>query len=35
VTEAKGRAAYIWLIGRFGESIEDAPYILEKIIEEE
>lgn len=34
-TQASGRAAYIWILGRFGEQVDDAPYILEKIIEEE
>jgi len=35
ITEANGKAAFVWILGQFGEHIEDAPYILEKIIEEE
>ena len=35
VNQTDGKAALIWILGRFGESIEDAPYIMEKIIEEE
>jgi len=35
VSDLHGRASYIWILGKFGDQIEDAPYILEKIIEEE
>ena len=33
LTEVDGKAAYIWIVGEFGELIEDAPYILERMIE--
>ena len=35
ITDESGRAAFVWIIGQFGDQIEDAPYILEKVIEEE
>ena len=35
ITETNGKAAFVWILGQFGEHIEDAPYILEKLIEEE
>jgi len=35
LTESIGKSAFVWIIGSFGEQLEDAPYMLEKIIEEE
>ena len=35
VIESDGKAALVWILGRFGDKIEDSPYIMEKIIEEE
>jgi hypothetical protein len=34
IIEVDGKAAYVWILGEFGELIEDSPYILEKMIEE-
>ena len=34
ITEVEGKCAYVWILGEFGELIEEAPYILEKMIEE-
>jgi AP-4 complex subunit beta-1 len=31
----EGKTAYVWILGEFGEFIEDSPYILEKMIEEQ
>jgi hypothetical protein len=35
IQEVEGKAAYVWILGEFGESIEDSPYILEKMIEDQ
>ena len=35
LNEPAGRSSFVWIVGQFGKHIEDAPYILEKIIEEE
>lgn len=35
ITETQGKAAFVWILGMFGEKIEEAPYLLEKIIEDE
>lgn len=35
INDAEGKAAFVWVLGEFGQLIEDAPYLLEKIIEEE
>ena len=35
ITDTSGRCAFVWILGTFGEQIDDAVYILEKIIEEE
>ena len=35
ITDVNSKAAFIWALGQFGEQIEDSPYILEKIIDEE
>lgn len=35
ITESQCKAVYVWILGQFGNQIEDAPYILEKIIDEE
>jgi hypothetical protein len=35
ITQTDGKAAFVWILGRFGDKIEDSPYIMEKIIEEE
>jgi len=32
-TNIEGRASLIWLCGRFGESIDEAPYILENLVD--
>jgi len=29
---ATARAAYVWVLGEFGERVQDAPYVLESII---
>jgi hypothetical protein len=34
ITEVEGKCAYVWILGEFGEYIEESPYIIEKIIEE-
>mmetsp|Transcript_4046 Transcript_4046/g.7442 ORF Transcript_4046/g.7442 Transcript_4046/m.7442 type:complete len:796 (-) Transcript_4046:152-2539(-) len=33
VEAPEGRAAVVWLIGEYGETIDDAPYILETLID--
>jgi len=30
--DTKARAAWIWMLGEYGESIDDAPYILESMV---
>ena len=35
VTDTSGRCSLVWILGQFGEQIDDSPYILEKIFEEE
>ena len=35
MTEIQGKIAFVWILGEFGEQIEDSPYILEKMIEEQ
>ena len=35
ISDNNGKAAFIWIVGQFGELIEDAPYILEKLIEDD
>ncbi len=35
ITEVEGKCAYVWILGEFGDLIEEAPYILEKMIEEQ
>jgi vesicle coat complex subunit len=34
VYDVDGKIALCWLLGQFGEQIEDAPYMLEKMIED-
>mmetsp|Transcript_47570 Transcript_47570/g.34850 ORF Transcript_47570/g.34850 Transcript_47570/m.34850 type:complete len:344 (+) Transcript_47570:810-1841(+) len=34
IQEVEGKVSYVWILGEFGELIDDAPYILEKIIDE-
>ena len=34
-SEEKGKSAFVWIIGSFGEKVPEAPYILEKIIDDE
>jgi hypothetical protein len=34
LTEIEGKAAYIWILGEFGDQIEDSPYILERMVDE-
>lgn len=33
VEEEEGKVACIWMIGEFGDTIDDAPYILEPLVE--
>ncbi|XP_072034010.1 AP-4 complex subunit beta-1-like [Amphiura filiformis] len=33
VQSSRGKAALIWLLGHYGESLPDAPYILENMID--
>lgn len=35
MTERNGKAAFVWILGQFGEQVPEAPYILEKVIEDE
>lgn len=35
MTERNGKSAFVWVLGQFGEQIPEAPYILEKVIEDE
>lgn len=35
MTERNGKAAFVWILGQFGEQVPQAPYILEKVIEDE
>ena len=35
IIEVEGKTAYVWILGEFGELIDDSPYILEKMIEEQ
>lgn len=30
---ATGKAAVVWMLGEFGQLIDDAPYILEPLID--
>lgn len=34
VSDVDGKTALCWIIGQFGHYIEDAPYMLEKMIED-
>ena len=34
IEEEQGKVAFVWILGQFGELIEEAPYILEKMQEE-
>lgn len=34
IIEVEGKCAYAWILGEFGEMIDESPYILEKMIEE-
>lgn len=34
VHEVEGKISLCWIIGQFGDKIEDAPYMLEKILED-
>lgn len=33
VTDAEGRAAVVWMIGEYGDMLDDAPYMLEPLID--
>ena len=35
IIEVEGKCAYAWILGEFGEMIDESPYILEKMIEEQ
>eukprot|EP00939_MAST-03C_sp_MAST-3C-sp1_P001594 g1594.t1 len=32
IDEAKGKAAVIWMIGEYGDQLEEAPYVLESLV---
>jgi len=32
IADSEGKASVIWMIGEFGESINEAPYVIEKLI---
>ncbi len=34
INDVDGKTALCWLLGQFGHLIEDAPYMLEKMIED-
>jgi AP-4 complex subunit beta-1 len=34
ITENDGKVAFVWILGEFGEMIEDSPYILERMSDE-
>ena len=33
IDETEGKVAVIWMVGEYGDTINDAPYILEPLIE--
>jgi hypothetical protein len=35
IIEVDGKCAYAWILGEFGENIDESPYILEKMMEEQ
>ena len=35
IIEVEGKCAYAWILGEFGENIDESPYILEKMMEEQ
>lgn len=35
LAEEKGKSAFVWIVGSFGQQVPEAPYILEKIIDDE
>lgn len=34
VHEVEGKVSLCWIVGQFGQKIEDAPYMLEKMLED-
>ena len=34
VTDPDGRSAVVWMLGEYGEILDDAPYLLEELVEE-
>lgn len=34
IIENDGKIAFVWILGEFGQHIEDSPYILEKMAAE-
>jgi len=34
VNDVDGKTALCWILGQFGECVEDSPYMLEKLIED-
>lgn len=34
VNDVDGKTALCWILGQFGQCIEDSPYMLEKLIED-
>ena len=35
ISEAEGKIAFVWILGEFGEKIEESPYILEGLTKNE
>ena len=35
IAEAEGKIAFVWILGEFGDKIEEAPYILESLTKNE
>lgn len=35
IAEVEGKCAFVWILGEFGHLIEESPYILEKMVEEQ
>lgn len=33
IEEPEGKAACVWMVGEYGETIEEAPYILEELVD--
>jgi len=35
IIEVEGKCAFAWILGEFGDQIEESPYILEKMMDEQ